>query len=98
MVGLGLMGLAEFAKVRCAGPAIALSLGVALLASLTLTPALLSIVGRAVFWPGKAPSVAFRARLADPDGPKDAGMWDRISRFVVRRPVVTWGAAVLVLL
>ena len=50
MVGLGLMGLAEFAKVRCAGPAIALSLGVALLASLTLTPALLRLMGRAMFW------------------------------------------------
>jgi putative drug exporter of the RND superfamily len=49
--GLGLMGSAEFAKVRCAGPAIALSLAVALLASLTLTPALLRLLGRAAFWP-----------------------------------------------
>jgi RND superfamily putative drug exporter len=48
--GLGMMGLAEFAKVRCAGPAIALSLAMALLASLTLTPALLTILGRKVFW------------------------------------------------
>jgi RND superfamily putative drug exporter len=48
--GLGMMGLAEFAKVRCAGPAIALSLAMALLASLTLTPALLAIFGRKVFW------------------------------------------------
>src|SRR5207249_1948542 len=48
--GLGMMGLAEFAKVRCAGPAIALSLALALLASLTLTPALLAILGRKVFW------------------------------------------------
>jgi RND superfamily putative drug exporter len=48
--GLGMMGLAEFAKVRCAGPAIALSLAMALIASLTLTPALLAILGRKVFW------------------------------------------------
>jgi RND superfamily putative drug exporter len=51
MIGLGMMGLAEFAKVRYAGPAIALSLGVALVASLTLTPALLRLLGPAVFWP-----------------------------------------------
>src|SRR5260370_35691137 len=40
MVGLGLMAMAEFAKVRYAGPAIDLSLGVALRAALTLTPTL----------------------------------------------------------
>jgi RND superfamily putative drug exporter len=48
--GLGMMGLAEFAKVRCAGPAIALSLAMALLASLTLTPSMLALLGRKVFW------------------------------------------------
>src|SRR5262249_25245165 len=54
--GLGLMGFAEFAKVRCAGPAIALSLGVVLVASLTLTPSLLHLLGKRVFWPGPVPS------------------------------------------
>src|SRR5205823_14982554 len=49
--GLSMMGFAEFAKVRCAGPAIALGLMVALAASLTLTPAILHILGRKAFWP-----------------------------------------------
>ncbi len=96
MVGLGLMAIAEFAKVRYAGPAIALSLGVALAASLTLTPALLSILGRIVFWPGKAPQI-IRPRLANLDAPAKLGLWDHISKFVARRPVVTWLVAVAVL-
>jgi RND superfamily putative drug exporter len=87
MVGLGLMAMAEFA-----------SLGVALVASLTLTPALLSLLGRVVFWPGKAPSAVFRARLANlKSAPERLGMWDSISKFVVRRPVVTWFVAVAIL-
>lgn len=98
MVGLGLMILAEFTKVRCAGPAIALSLGVALLASLTLTPALLSVLGRVVFWPGKAPSAVFRARLADLSSPPPRlGMWDAISKLVARRPLMTWIVASAIL-
>jgi RND superfamily putative drug exporter len=99
MVGLGLMALAEFAKVRYAGPAIALSLGVALLASLTLTPALLRLVGRIVFWPRQAPSAVLRARLAlRQQTPGQPSFWDSISRAVVRRPLLVWSVAAAVLL
>jgi RND superfamily putative drug exporter len=98
MVGLGLMGLAEFAKVRCAGPAIALSLGVALLASLTLTPALLRLMGRALFWPGKSPSAVARKRLAIARSKPADGFWDRVSHAVVKRPILTWFLATAVLL
>src|SRR5262249_41653798 len=73
MVGLGLMGTAEFAKVRYAGPAIALSLGVALLASLTLTPALLRLLGKTVFWPRGAP--APRKSAARRSGSEEKGFW-----------------------
>ncbi len=97
MVGLGLMALAEFAKVRYAGPAIALSLGIALLAALTLTPALLCILGRVVFWPGRAPATIARPRLFASEAPSKAGIWDSISRWVVRRPIAVWLGAVVVL-
>jgi RND superfamily putative drug exporter len=99
--GLGMMGFAEFAKVRCAGPAIALSLAVALLASLTLAPALLQLLGRAAFWPTRVPGLGFRVQSRGLRGPSGAGhdpLWDRISRGVVARPVLIWSVAVLALL
>ncbi len=96
MVGLGLMGTAEFAKVRYAGPAIALSLGVALLASLTLTPALLRLLGKRVFWPHGSP--ARRPLALRKYGRKEKGFWASVSRRVAARPVLTWAVAVAVLL
>jgi RND superfamily putative drug exporter len=97
MIGLGLMALAEFAKVRYAGPAIALSLGVALVASLTLTPALLRILGRVVFWPTRPPGQARVSVLRRLQVVK-TGFWDWISHGVASRPIMVWTMAVLVLL
>jgi RND superfamily putative drug exporter len=92
--GLGLMGLAEFAKVRCGGPAIAVSLAVALAASLTLTPALLRLLGKAVFWPAGLPA-APQTASADDEQP---GVWSWISRRVVAHPALVGGASLLLLL
>jgi RND superfamily putative drug exporter len=89
--GLGLMGFAEFAKVRCAGPAIAISLAVVLLASLTLTPALLRLLGERVFWPWPPPAER-------PPGQAKEPLWERISYLVADRPILVWGAGVALLL
>lgn len=96
MVGLGLMALAEFAKVRYAGPAIAISLGVALLASLTLTPALLSIVGGAAFWPRKSPRLTVKDKVLRKMN-LHLGFWDWISRCVAAKPLLVWCVAMLIL-
>jgi putative drug exporter of the RND superfamily len=88
--GLGLMVLAEFTKVRCGGPAIAVGLAVALIGSLTLAPALLQLLGGFAFWPMPAPRRVLGL-------PRET-LWDRLSRFVVDRPMVIWGVAALALL
>lgn len=90
MAGLGLMGFAEFRKISSAGPVIAVGLAIALVASLTLTPALLTILGRRAFWPR-------RISLGLP-APLQSGVWTRISRFVVRRPllVLVFAAGLLI--
>jgi RND superfamily putative drug exporter len=56
MCGIGMMVFAEFGKFRQAGVAITFGLAICLLASLTLTPALLRLFGRWAFWPNVAKS------------------------------------------
>jgi RND superfamily putative drug exporter len=98
--GLGMMAFAEFAKVRCAGPAIAVSLAVALFASLTLTPALLKILGQSVFWPVGAPKCKPRLRRVYEDFSRRElrpTLWERISGMVVARPALVWVVSVIAL-
>ena len=95
MCGLGLMGTAEFAKVRYAGPAIALSLGVALIASLTLTPAFLRLAGKTVFWPGQAPR---RRKPHFADNQDESKLWSFVSHMVADHPLLTMCVSILVLL
>jgi RND superfamily putative drug exporter len=77
--------LAPFGVYRGLGPALAVGIGVMLLAGLTLTPALLAIVGRAAFWPSVPRT-----------GPSRETLWGRVAERVVRRPAATLTAGVLV--
>ncbi|QVL30637.1 MMPL family transporter [Telmatocola sphagniphila] len=88
--GLGMMGFAEFGKIRCAGPVIALGLLVGLMAALTITPALLAIGKRSVFWP-------MRVRLMSPSK-LESTFWQRASRFVVAKPGWVFGISLLILM
>lgn len=51
MVGFSAQSLAEFGLFRTLGPALAVTVFIALLAGVTLTPALVRVFGRALFWP-----------------------------------------------
>ncbi len=77
---------APFAVYRGIGPALAIGVGVTLLASLTLTPALLAICGSAVFWP-------IRPKAAADHAP---GMWGRVAERAVAHPLATLTAGVLI--
>ncbi len=99
ILGLGAMVFADFGKYRSGGPTIAMSLVVALLACLTVAPALLRAFGRSVFWPlgigdkatGQSASriAATHARLAgDPafDGKNVGRFWPWLARKIIARP------------
>jgi putative drug exporter of the RND superfamily len=70
--------VASFGLYQGLGPALAIGIAVALLANLTLLPALLAVLGRSVFWPRIPQSGVHRG-----------GTWGGIAGRVVGRPVLT---------
>jgi putative drug exporter of the RND superfamily len=85
ILGLGAMIFADFGKYRSGGPTIAISLVVAIVACMTVAPALLRAFGRAVFWPfGAGAQVAVQA---DPVPRTMMGrFWARLATGIVSHP------------
>jgi putative drug exporter of the RND superfamily len=89
IVGLGMLYFSDFAKIQYTGPAIALSLTMALVAALTLAPVLLSWLRGAIFWPFKPPH---HVKGADPEAESleqipMTGFWIRVADLVVKYPI-----------
>jgi len=87
ILSLLVLVLAEVGGVKTLGPASALGILFALLAGVTLLPALLTIFGRAAFWPRK------RLVAYDPDHEYAAprGIWRRLGDRVLKRPGAALG-------
>ncbi|WP_460754894.1 MMPL family transporter [Myceligenerans cantabricum] len=93
IVGLLCLLLSELRSNSTLGPVAAIGIAFAMLAALTLLPALLLAMGRAAFWP--------RRPRYDPEaagaGGEDRGLWGRVARLVRARPRVTWMVTALLL-
>ncbi|HSJ49953.1 MAG TPA: MMPL family transporter [Actinomycetota bacterium] len=89
LLGMLIVPLSVFRAL--AGGAILVTLA-SLAASMTLLPALLSLLGDRINWP----RLAKRARVSSSHDPK-GGVWDRMSRRVMARPVVFLAASVALL-
>ena len=80
--------VAELNSTKSLGPVLAIGVGVALIAMMTLLPALLVIFGRWMFWPVKP-------AYGSPE-PTTRGIWAGVGRRMAVRPRVVWiGTAVV---
>lgn len=89
VVGFMSMLTAQFGIYRTMGPAIGIAVFVTLLASLTLTPALLRLAGRRAFWPQRLDAIR--------DHSTTSRRWERMAHTIRRRPAVILALGVVVL-
>ncbi|WP_167477160.1 MMPL family transporter [Nocardia arthritidis] len=82
--------VAELNSTKGTGPVCAIGITIALLAMLTLLPALLVIAGRWIFWP-RHPEVGTVDQT-------ETGIWARTGQFIAGRPRTVWIGTVLALL
>ena len=80
---------AEMNSTSGLGPVAAIGVAVALVAMLSLFPALLVIFGRWIFWP-------VVPHYGSPD-PTERGVWARTGRRIARRPRMIWAVTALAL-
>jgi len=91
MAGLLCLSVAELNGTAGLGPIGAMGIGVAMIAMLTLLPALLAITGRRAFWP-------LVPHFGDTGTDETHGVWRQVGDRVANHPRRTWMGAVAVLL
>lgn len=92
IVGLLCLLFSDLNSNKALGPVAAIGIGFALLAALTLLPALMLWAGRAAFWPVRPKLGSAHPGL---DGAK--GAWPWLARLISRRARLIWIASTLLL-
>lgn len=95
IAGLLMLLLSELESNRALGPIASIGIVFAILAALTLLPALLALAGRVAFWPLMP---RYDASEVNADPTPTRGIWARVPRFVERRARPIWIISVLALL
>jgi putative drug exporter of the RND superfamily len=86
IVGLLLMGTTRFKLFSSTGPSVALGLALALLATLTLTPALLILLARV------------RPQAFDGFANRSTAYWDRLGNAAMARPLRSWALTLVAMI
>jgi putative drug exporter of the RND superfamily len=95
ILGLLCLLLSDLNSNKALGPVGAIGIAFALLAALTMLPALLLVFGRAAFWPLRP---KFGSQHPAVGGATVKGLWPRIGRGVSRHPRWVWVVCAVVLL
>lgn len=93
LVASAALGLATLRSYQALGPAIAIAVGLMMVAALTLIPAVLTIFGRGAFWPMKPRLETGATEQVD----WRRSVYGRIGGLVLRRPGVTLAVTVVAL-
>ena len=88
---IGFLGLsiASFGMIKTIGPALAIAIGITLLAGLTLMPALMSIFGHKLFWPFPEVEKPHKSLILD---------WKKLAFFVTNKAKFVAPIVILLLL
>ncbi len=89
IIGVLCLLFSDLNSNRSLGPVAAIGIAAALLGALTFLPAVLTLLGRAAYWP-------FRPAYGS-DHSEQKGIWGRVAGFVSRRPRGIWIGVTVVL-
>ncbi|MDP4182336.1 MAG: MMPL family transporter [Bacillota bacterium] len=78
IIGFSLMYLAKFGLYKTTGPSVGIGVAITLLAVLTLTPAIISVLGEKIFWP-------VHPSKTKPEK-KQSAFWFKLSAMITQRP------------
>ncbi len=94
IAGLLILLFSDLNSNKSLGPVASIGVGFAILAALTLLPALMMATGRVAFWP-RLPKAGSAHPALSEEG--EGGLWPRLGALVARRPRLIWVASTLVL-